>query len=180
MSIVSIHAPRAGCDYRWCRRLLVRCSVSIHAPRAGCDLMLVLINSSPRCFNSRTPCGVRLTILIITRNISSFNSRTPCGVRLRYKGDFLLLARFNSRTPCGVRHTYRQLSTTSLGFNSRTPCGVRLRFGIAYRSSMSVSIHAPRAGCDNKILLNILSILKFQFTHPVRGATSGTSRASAN
>ena len=34
--------------------------VSIHAPRAGCDYTLVLGSFDSWCFNSRTPCGVRL------------------------------------------------------------------------------------------------------------------------
>ena len=35
-------------------------NVSIHAPRVGCDASLACLASSERCFNSRTPCGVRL------------------------------------------------------------------------------------------------------------------------
>ena len=35
-----------------------------------------------------------------------------------------------------------------------------------------VSIHAPRAGCDGFLNLSAERPLKFQFTHPVRGATS--------
>ena len=34
--IVSIHAPREGCDLLL-RRVLTRVEVSIHAPREGCD-----------------------------------------------------------------------------------------------------------------------------------------------
>ena len=56
--------------------------VSIHAPREGCDTIrltnIILIIR----FNSRTPGGVRqemLTLLDMTR--TSFNSRTPGGVR---------------------------------------------------------------------------------------------------
>ena len=35
-----------------------------------------------------------------------------------------------------------------------------------------VSIHAPRAGCDINNLTSDATDIKFQFTHPVRGATS--------
>ena len=56
--------------------------VSIHAPRVGCDSRHTGRRGSRQCFNSRTPCGVRLkTILAIIKNSNSFNSRTPCGVR---------------------------------------------------------------------------------------------------
>ena len=45
---------------RLARELVRKLSVSIHAPRAGCDLNLVQMSSGNVCFNSRTPCGVRL------------------------------------------------------------------------------------------------------------------------
>ncbi len=84
--LVSIHAPRVGCDDR--RSQIIRANnkfqfthpvwgatvrllddahtleVSIHAPRVGCDYSA---RQSLRCqmgFNSRTPCGVRLNRMI--------------------------------------------------------------------------------------------------------------------
>ena len=57
--IVSIHAPRVGCDLRRTRGIAVF-RVSIHAPRVGCDLAAAPSGSGQRRFNSRTPCGVRL------------------------------------------------------------------------------------------------------------------------
>ena len=33
--------------------------VSIHAPRVGCDNGIALCTCRIKCFNSRTPCGVR-------------------------------------------------------------------------------------------------------------------------
>ena len=36
-----------------------------------------------------------------------------------------------------------------------------------------ISIHAPRAGCDAQFFRVLLSLRKFQSTHPVRGATIG-------
>ena len=81
---VSIHAPRVGCDtlpmyFRisalafqfthpvWGatnnkRKTRAMTQVSIHAPRVGCDHSLRYnIGRDPNGFNSRTPCGVRLT-----------------------------------------------------------------------------------------------------------------------
>ena len=60
-TLISIHAPHAGCDGAG-RRRLVRKAISIHAPHAGCDgyshiNRLIRIN-----FNPRTPCGVRLLV----------------------------------------------------------------------------------------------------------------------
>jgi len=34
-----------------------------------------------------------------------------------------------------------------------------------------ISIHAPHAGCDDKIDTRLLQIFRFQSTHPMRGAT---------
>ncbi len=56
--------------------------VSIHAPRVGCDQTLISSATTGGCFNSRTPCGVRLIPNMIKDIVYSFNSRTPCGVRL--------------------------------------------------------------------------------------------------
>ena len=79
------------------------------------------------------------------------------------------------------------------GFNSRTPCGVRLRIEEIKISPTSVSIHAPRVGCDDRGDLRSCRCCRFnsrtpcgvrpddatraatdagfQFTHPVWGAT---------
>ena len=40
-----------------------------------------------------------------------------------------------------------------------------------------VSIHAPWEGCDSSLLTSAKSVLKFQFTHPGKGATL-TSRVA--
>ena len=79
--IVSIHAPRVGCDGRCGRGRSVSIQfqfthpvwgathhvltaeslsqVSIHAPRVGCDCKCSALIKYKYCFNSRTPCGVR-------------------------------------------------------------------------------------------------------------------------
>ena len=124
--------------------------VSIHAPREGCDSVIMSSSDNSEGFNSRTPGGVRLprTILQVLflvfqfthpgrgatgftkrtgKGISRFNSRTPGGVRLTCF-QCLMQGRicFNSRTPGGVRLPSAELTTNhSRGFNSRTPGGVR-------------------------------------------------------
>ena len=87
-------------------------------------------------------------------------------------------------------------------FNSRTPGGVRLPFGGRSRLLRSVSIHAPREGCDTPApavgatAVNVSihapregcdktegvrwdNMIKFQFTHPGRGATHGPNKVRA-
>ena len=49
--------------------------------------------------------------------------------------------------------------------------------GVHYKSSHAdISIHAPREGCDGICLIEITSIMEFQSTHPVRGATFSALR----
>ena len=59
----------------------------------------------------------------------------------------------------------------SIRFNSRTPGGVRHFHVIIGRYLDSVSIHAPREGCDPNLAKAPVILLMFQFTHPGRGAT---------
>ena len=81
--------------------------------------------------------------------------------------------RFNSRTLGRVRHSadkrqYRNYSS----FNSRTLGRVRLSQRMTLSMSRTVSIHAPWEGCDTFFSTASLSGLRFQFTHPGKGATS--------
>ena len=172
---ISIHAPRAGCDFK-AELERVKAEISIHAPRAGCDLRPSFHVLLYYHFNPRTPCGVR-----------PFVSPSSCHSRRN----------FNPRTPCGVR-LLRHIQSARQGyFNPRTPCGVRLLFHASIADRWLISIHAPRAGCDEMVFVVALSdvisihapragcdvntvcilyILQiFQSTHPVRGATPKSS-----
>ena len=42
---------------------------------------------------------------------------------------------------------------------------------IVFCHAGAISIHAPREGCDQEPIQRITDYLKFQSTHPVRGAT---------
>ena len=103
--VISIHAPRVGCDAHlraistksslfqsthpgWGATLTIinynkLTTISIHAPRVGCDS---IYNHSIKIsvnFNPRTPGGVRLKVLVFYYvKILHFNPRTPGGVRL--------------------------------------------------------------------------------------------------
>ena len=148
---ISIHAPRAGCDFFWASvsvcevynfnprtpcgvrrrssRLLAKWrKISIHAPRAGCDSCRICLSRVLSNFNPRTPCGVRPLSAPSISSYSDFNPRTPCGVR-----------------PFGICAASRGRRN----FNPRTPCGVR-----------------PEA------INNSSGAAQFQSTHPVRGATA--------
>ena len=127
---ISIHAPRAGCDYDVLRGHSRAGCISIHAPRAGCDIEPNFFSFIPLNFNPRTPCGVRHGInalMQVTELISIHAPRAGCDL---YVNRAPICARyFNPRTPCGVRR--ERCDYTIVGdrdhFNPRTPCGVRLQ-----------------------------------------------------
>ena len=150
-------------------------SISIHAPRAGCDVQLSAKNASGRVFQSTHP----------VRGATS-NDGLDAG-RAKH---------FNPRTPCGVRRAPWRWPASSLAFQSTHPVrGATLQTNSAVRYVL-ISIHAPRAGCDNtsgpasapstnfnprtpcgvrRWLCRVaLGRLRFQSTHPVRGATTIT------
>ena len=61
-------------------------------------------------------------------------------------------------------------------FNPRTPRGVR-RFQNNCKSLLhSISIHAPREGCDPACCSSRLTSALFQSTHPARGATANFTK----
>ena len=57
--------------------------VSIHALLAECDHARRTACNKKKCFNPRTPCGVRPACQKCWMSGICFNPRTPCGVRLR-------------------------------------------------------------------------------------------------
>ena len=124
---------------------------SIHAPRVGCDTSQSTSRASTAGFNSRTPCGVRQHIALASTKPISFNSRTPCGVRHKERPRATAQrTSFNSRTPCGVRRTYsaKPLPPTSVSIHApRVGCDRSLVYTSTY---LLVSIHAPRVGCDQR------------------------------
>ena len=153
---VSIHAPREGCDLVDCL-ILGRKSVSIHAPREGCDGKRGVRSRRRRCFNSRTPRGVRRTVDVQILATATFQFTHPArGATLLWPCTQTIITRFNSRTPRGVRQGRSQHHRQDPCFNSRTPRGVRLE----------MQRHSRR-----RVL--------FQFTHPARGATTCSSSGAA-
>ena len=125
--VISIHAPRVGCDVVEQPGADLDALISIHAPRVGCDDFWGGAGSWRNNFNPRTPCGVRLSLPTSSAIWEIFQSTHPVW----------------GATTLSLYH----LIWTS-NFNPRTPCGVRRRvFGRIYRRQ-KISIHAPRVGCD--------------------------------
>ena len=124
-------------------------------------------------FNSRTPGGVRLIPAVndwLVVRVSIHAPREGCDVGADVVQSYNELFQF---THPG-RGATRDRSTQSLrlgGFNSRTPGGVRQIPLNIWIAEVSVSIHAPREGCDQDTPKTSRKNNTFQFTHPGRGAT---------
>ena len=124
--MISIHAPRAGCD-RWTHQRKQRSILfqSTHPVRGATWNTQNEVREAK--FQSTHPVrGATASPRRLAWVHTDFNPRTPCGVR----------------RPCELRHC-RQAD-----FNPRTPCGVRLTFAPVGCNIKCISIHAPRAGCD--------------------------------
>ena len=100
---------------------------------------------------------------------------------------------FNSRTPGGVRRGRVPLNPVGVAFQFTHPGRGATSLIITQMGDRCVSIHAPREGCDWKMLMSCLivtgfnsrtpggvrlsrsaralRVMLFQFTHPGRGAT---------
>ena len=178
--------------------------ISIHAPRAGSDKIIPFIIYDNTYFNPRSPCGERLFNSFPQTLRENFNPRSPCGERLlRDSRTSAIRLNFNPRSPCGERprvswrlqHWQAFQSTLPVrgatrgrrksgpcvdDFNPRSPCGERLRRRAGTAPWKRISIHAPRAGSDERPAKKPLSPCLFQSTLPVRGATRPRAEAQTN
>ena len=100
---------------------------SIHAPRVGCDGMSDGGVIEVKRFQFTHPVWGATTI----------PHKTDC-----------LSPRFNSRTPCGVRPVNLSTSLSFALFQFTHPVWGATVFVLFVSILLSVSIHAPRVGCD--------------------------------
>ena len=127
---------------------LARSAISIHAPRVGRDAGWAIrcIHYSISIHAPRAGCDCDQTNFTLFTPISIHAPRAGCDTMTRTMSP--PLSNFNPRTPCGVRRGRCYEIQQHQHFNPRTPCGVR------------------RGALHSR-----LNQLRFQSTHPVRGAT---------
>ncbi len=123
--VISIHAPRGGCDRRRRWGDLVP-GISIHAPRGGCDQ-----NSLPVSKNS-------------TISIHAPRGGCDSGIGCKRKA----ACNFNPRTPWGVRPLPPRWRQKKRRFQSTHPVGGATFVAGLPVLNIRISIHAPRGGCD--------------------------------
>ena len=151
--------------------IYLRTLVSIHAPREGCDGSCRAWLQGLICFNSRTPGGVRhiqrqdngsrgwfqfthpgrgatktFRVTLPRRVVSIHAPREGCdsAVWLRVSSSRVFQFTHPGR---GATRSASRVASSSSSFNSRTPGGVRLD-DLLGGADLVVSIHAPREGCD--------------------------------
>ena len=168
--------PRTPCGVRPRRAGLTAfwLIISIHAPRAGCDAERLRLLALPEPdFNPRTPCGVRRGPRgRFDEHFILFQSTYPVrGATCVASAAASPPSYFNPRTPFGVRLRRVRCAGSRWYFNPRTPCGVRRASAPLRPHRAPISIHAPRAGCDDAGNPGRKGQTIFQSTHPVRGAT---------
>ena len=135
---ISIHAPRAGRDGVAQANSAFN-AISIHAPRAGRDLVAAA------------------TLKIIKISIPAPRAGRDCATDAYARPTKY----FNPRAPCGARHVLVISKLCKYIFQSTRPvrgatCAPALR-----SEFLHISIHAPRAGRDEPVL--IISTEKYYF-----------------
>ena len=146
--------------------------VSIHAPRVGCDILCLLLVSIILLFQFTHPVwgATRCTPVLWCMAKFQFThpvwGATPHFSALGYQEIVSIHA---PRVGCDCRG----LTPCRLyySFNSRTPCGVRPRTLVDRDNVNKFQFTHPVWGATERLQIQ-LALAKFQFTHPVWGATA--------
>ena len=83
---------------------------------------------------------------------------------------------FNPRTPCGVRPLRSGFCRRMHNFNPRTPCGVRRARLTPCLTAVRFQSTHPLRGATIVVRLYLWQYSGFQSTHPLRGATYANGR----
>ena len=169
-------------------------SISIHAPHKGCDQLPDGTANMYLRFQSTHP--TRGATLDGTNSDVDY----PISIHAPHKGcdsagaDVRRLVEISIHAPHkGCDRERRYVYSRRGNFNPRTPQGVRQVKAAIEGYGDGISIHAPHKGCDWLVLMQAsrtnhfnprtpqgvrlprawaaLTLLKFQSTHPTRGAT---------
>ena len=170
--------------------------ISIHAPREGCDTINQLRMAFQIQFQSTHPArGATSNDKRLEADELLFQSTHPArGATVCRRATMDVFTCFNPRTPRGVRPRRSAKPSWPLPFQSTHPARGATYYKYSKGGHKHVSIHAPREGCDPKPLRclpiqcnfnprtprgvrrtsSCILLIKFLFqsTHPARGATA--------
>ena len=171
-TVVSIHAPREGCDFDYSERVKREFVFQFTHPGRGATITDISLTLGDIRFNSRTPGGVRRVPGLDLFGVIKFQFTHPgrgatiLGYAPRYCEYVSIHA---PREGCDLNRRGPVIHTGNVSIHApREGCDPSTPLPSA---PFSVSIHAPREGCDlSKTLIEETQGL-FQFTHPGRGAT---------
>ena len=145
---ISIHAPREGCDFY--HLLFEIRSISIHAPREGCDVGRIILSPISLLFQSTHPVRGATYAIAQVLGVTVISIHAP-------------------REGCDAPAVYVTFPFCRISIHApREGCDRRR---ILINCSGKISIHAPREGCDCHFDNPHGHAVEFQSTHPVRGAT---------
>ena len=136
-------------------------------PGRGATFCAIISIVIIRCFNSRTPGGVRRSapyqILLSVRFQFTHPGRgaTRWSQPRKYQSEFQFTHPGRGATSALCLFVRMRYS-----FNSRTPGGVRPQGSENRQGHWCVSIHAPREGCDLVVLRSIRAVHRFNSRTP--------------
>ena len=166
--------PRTPCGVRQPFHFFFRSAIaiSIHAPLAGCDGQERPAGRWCKHFNPRTPCGVRPLLGLSMRLMYPISIHAPlagCDIgggyeRLRQ----LAISIHAPLAGCDNKDDAFTLMPNIISIHAPLAgCDVCVCVCVC----VCISIHAPLAGCDPSPSRVDSILLRFQSTHPLRGAT---------
>ena len=168
--------PRTPCGVRLFRAVQddLLSMISIHAPHAGCDIKKSRPAGGPHRFQSTHPMrGATMDGAKIRQKYSEFQSTHPMrGATGAGAGGTIRPRHFNPRTPCGVRPHVRVVNPFVKIISIHAPhagCD-DTACGAAICAARFQSTHPMRgATIDERGHVHVFFV--FQSTHPMRGAT---------
>ena len=193
--VISIHAPREGCDQAALRTGRAGGPFQSTHPARGATLDVYGHVTDQMKFQSTHPArgatsppaasttGCTISIHAPREGCDclmcptwtqwqDFNPRTPRGVRRVHDTVFQVQLPISIHAPregCDYGTSTYDLAPTN--FNPRTPRGVRLMMYHTSTNTETFQSTHPARGATVHLVGRLLSLLEFQSTHPARGAT---------
>ena len=131
--------------------------ISIHAPLAGSDGGMNGRRKNQSYFNPRSPCGERRLKPYPSSRPFKFQSTLPLrGATDPQRHGTIKVPNFNPRSPCGERRRKGLILSYHIIFQSTLPLRGATRLSCLSLPLKIISIHAPLAGSDNRLLIGFL------------------------
>ena len=171
---VSIHAPWEGCDLQRLRLVLMLLMFQFTHPGKGATEVFLYLHIVQTGFNSRTLGRVRLLVPSRVKTLITFQFTHPGkgATAAVFKGCARVIVSIHAPWE-GCDFSVLSTRIRRIRVSIHAPWeGCDAHYGVDVPRGRGVSIHAPWEGCDTITIKAAVGELKFQFTHPGKGATS--------